>query len=197
MFPDGAWRGVCDQGVEELLARIEAAARFIPRDAAEDDPAFQQIIPYIVFRHKDRYLLTKRLKASSERRLHHLYSLGVGGHVNPPDNAQANPVADGLRREWQEEVQYPGPVTHRLLGLIKDDSTPVGRVHLGLIFLLEGDHPSIAIRETGKLEGTLLTLEDMRAYYLDMESWSQIIYDYLTSHPIPTLLQFEQMTLLV
>ncbi len=196
ILPDVAWRGVRDEGAEEMVARIEASARFMLREAAEDDPAFQQIIPYIVFRHRERYLLTKRLKASTERRLHHLYSLGVGGHVNPPDNAQADPIADGLRREWQEEVQYAGSVAHRLLGLIKDDSTPVGRVHLGLVFLLEGEHPHIAIRETGKLVGTLLTLEEMRAYYLDMESWSQIIYDYLTSHAIPSLVRFEQISLL-
>ncbi len=173
-----------DTGVQDILERLGNSARFRPRAGVEDDPAFQQIIPYIVFRHGERYLLTKRLKASSERRLHHLYSLGVGGHINPPDDVHADPILHGLRREWQEEVNYPGPVAHKLLGLIKDDTTPVGQVHLGLVFLLEGDDPTIEIREQGKLEGALLRLEEMRAYYLDMESWSQILYDYLVSHPV-------------
>jgi predicted NUDIX family phosphoesterase len=179
IFADGRWQGIRDRNLEETLARIGQGGRFMPRRAVEEDPDYQQIIPYIIFRHQDRYLLTKRLKASSERRLHHLYSLGVGGHINPPDNVNADPIADGLQREWLEEVQYLGAIERRLIGVIKDDSTAVGQVHLGLVYLLEGEHPSIQIRETGKMTGALLTLEEMRIYYLDMESWSQLIYDYL------------------
>ncbi len=183
-FSDGAWRGIRDQGVEEAVARFERMGHFRPRQDVEEDPAFQQIATYIVFRHAGRYFLTKRLKASTERRLHHLYSLGVGGHINPPDAVRADPIHDGLWREWQEEIEYPGRVAHRLVGLIKDDSTPVGQVHLGLFFLLEGDRYEIGIRETGKLQGALLSLEEMRAYYLDMESWSQLVYDYLVAHEV-------------
>jgi predicted NUDIX family phosphoesterase len=179
IFPDGPWQGFRDRNLEETLARIEQGGRFMPRRAVEDDPGYQQIIPYILFRHQDRYLLTKRLKASSERRLHHLYSLGVGGHINPPDNVNADPITDGLQREWLEEVQYQGGVERKLMGVIKDDATAVGQVHLGLVYLLEGEHPGVQIRETGKMTGALLTLEEMRIYYLDMESWSQLIYDYL------------------
>ena len=40
--------------------------------------------------------------------------------------------------------------------------------------------PDIAIRETDKLAGQLLTLDEMRIHYLEMESWSQIVYDRLT-----------------
>ena len=86
----------------------------------------------------------------------------------------------GLRREWQEEVVYEGDIAYRLIGAINDQTTPVGRVHVGLIFLVEGDRPEIAIREVDKLAGTLLPLDAMRSYYLDMESWSQLIFDYLT-----------------
>jgi predicted NUDIX family phosphoesterase len=53
-------------------------------------------------------------------------------------------------------------------------------VHLGVVFLVDGDTPNIRIRETDKLAGELLTLEEMRMFYLAMESWSQIVYDRLT-----------------
>jgi predicted NUDIX family phosphoesterase len=53
-------------------------------------------------------------------------------------------------------------------------------VHLALAFLVEGSSPEITIRETNKLAGELLTLEEMRMYYLEMESWSQIVYDELS-----------------
>jgi predicted NUDIX family phosphoesterase len=84
-----------------------------------------------------------------------------------------------VRREWTEEVDYEGEIDAHLLGLINDDSSPVSRVHLALVFLVEGDRPEINIRETSKLAGELLTLDEMRIYYLAMESWSQIVYDRL------------------
>jgi predicted NUDIX family phosphoesterase len=179
VFPDGAWHGFVSEGLERYQRVIREGSFFMPRSEVEDDPTYQQVIPYIVFRHGDRYLLTRRLKASSEKRLRQLFSLGVGGHINPGDVDHGDPVMDGLRREFEEEVEYAGEVNATLLGLINDDSSPVSRVHLALAFLVEGSSAEIRIRETDKLAGELLTLEEMRIYYLEMESWSQIVYDRL------------------
>ncbi len=181
LFQGDEWVGFRDSNLENLLASVRANYRFRLRKEVEEDPSEPQIIPYVVFRHQDRYFLTHRLRRSSERRLRHLYSLGVGGHINPEDvEGAADPIDAGLRREWQEEVVYEGDIAYRLIGAINDQTTPVGRVHVGLIFLVEGDRPEIAIREVDKLAGTLLPLDAMRSYYLDMESWSQLIFDYLT-----------------
>ena len=183
IFPDGAWHGFIYENLDEYLRIIADRPQFKPRGDVEEDPDFQQIIPYVVFRHGDRYLLTRRLKQSTEKRLRHLYSLGVGGHINRDDvdegNRAADPLIQGLRREFEEEVIYEGAWSHRLIGLINDDSNDVSRVHLGVVFEITGDQPGIQIRETGKLEGELLRLEEMKMYYLDMESWSQLIYDHL------------------
>ena len=185
LFGGQEWRGFRDRDLEELLNRIRTSYRFRPRRDVEEDPSEPQIIPYVVFRHEDRYFLTHRLRRSSERRLRHLYSLGVGGHINPEDLAgSADPIEAGLRREWEEEVVYQGRFSTRLLGAINDQTTPVGRVHVGLIFLVEGDRPDISIREVDKLAGALFELDAMRSYYLDMESWSQLIFDYLTRVPV-------------
>jgi len=180
LFPDGAWYGFIAEGLERYQTVIREQSFFMPRAEVEDDPAYQQIIPYVVFRHGDRYLLTRRLRASTEKRLRQLYSLGVGGHINPGDLENGDPIQDGLRREFEEEVEYSGSIDVTLLGLINDDSSPVSKVHLALAFLVEGSSPEIAIRETNKLAGELLTLEEMRMYYLAMESWSQIVYDELS-----------------
>jgi predicted NUDIX family phosphoesterase len=185
VFPDGAWHGFVSHGLERYESIIRERSFFMPRAEVEDDPSYQQIIPYLLFRYEDSYLLTRRLKASSEKRLRQLYSLGVGGHINPGDLDNGDPVQDGMRREWQEEVDYAGHFEASLLGLLNDDSSPVSRVHLGLVFLVEGDRPEIAIREVDKLSGELLRLEEMRIYYLEMESWSQIVYDRLMSSPLP------------
>jgi len=185
LFGADEWVGFRDRDLDGLLASVRRHYRFRPRKEVEDDPTEPQIIPYVVFRHEDRYFLTHRLRRSSERRLRHLYSLGVGGHINPEDvEGAADPIDAGLRREWEEEVVYSGGFQYRLIGAINDQTTPVGRVHVGLIFLVEGDRPEISIREVDKLAGTLLSLDAMRSYYLDMESWSQLIFDYLTRVPV-------------
>lgn len=181
IFPDGAWHGFVTDDLDRYQRLIRDRHLFMPRAEVEDDPNFQQIIPYVVFRHRDRYFLTHRLRASSEKRLRKQFSLGIGGHINPADLQSGDPVLDGLKREWEEEVVYDGHFDARLIGLLNDESAPVSKVHLGVVFLLDGDTPNIAIRETKKLGGELLTLEEMRTFYLQMESWSQIVYDRLSS----------------
>ena len=184
IFPDGAWHGFVDQNLDRHQRVIREKHDFKPRAQVEDDPTYQQIIPYVVFRHGVRYFLTHRLRASSERRLRKQYSLGVGGHINPADLGAGDPILDGLKREWEEEVVYDGRFEARLLGFLNEDSSPVSKVHLGVVFLVDGDSPNISIRETDKLAGELLTLEEMRSFYLQMESWSQIVYDrLLTEEP--------------
>jgi predicted NUDIX family phosphoesterase len=179
IFPDGAWHGFVTEDLDRHQRIIRERHFFKPRSDVEEDPNFQQIIPYVVFKHGDRYLLTHRLRASSEKRLRKQYSLGVGGHINPGDLSGGDPILDGLKREWAEEVVYRGRFDARLLGLLNEESSPVSKVHLGVVFLVEGDSPDIEIRETKKLAGNLLTLDEMRIYFLDMESWSQLVYERL------------------
>src|SRR5205807_3485681 len=161
--PEGTWHGFVSEGLDRVQRLVREGSFFMPRSQVEEAPEYQQVIPYVVFRHRDRYLLTRRLKASSEKRLRQLYSLGVGGHINPADLENGDPVLDGLKREFEEEVEYAGDFQATLLGLINDDSSPVSKVHLALAFLVDGSTPDIAIRETDKLAGELLTLEAMRS----------------------------------
>lgn len=179
IFPDGAWHGLVTVGLERVLRTIRATSEYRPRRLVEDDPSMQQVIPYCVVHHPHdgTYLLTRRLRRSSERRLHHLYSLGVGGHVNPGDGAGGDPVVGGLLREWKEEVVCSSPATARLVAMLNDDTTPVSRVHLGLVFLVEPTVAVTSVREVHKLEGESLSLQAMRRHYLSMESWSQLVFD--------------------
>ncbi len=179
IFPDGAWHGFVTENLDRHQRVIRENYQFKPRAEVEDDPTFQQIIPYVVFRHDHRYLLTHRLRASSEKRLRKQYSLGVGGHINPGDLDGGDPILDGLKREWAEEVVYDGRFEARLLGLLNEESSPVSKVHLGVVFVVDGDSPDIQIRETDKLAGELLTLDEMRIHFLEMESWSQLVYERL------------------
>jgi predicted NUDIX family phosphoesterase len=179
IFPGAVWNGLVTRGLERVLRTIRACSEYRPRHLVEDDPSQQQVIPYCIVHHPedDTYLLTRRLRRSSERRLHNLYSLGVGGHVNPGDGERFDPVVGGRIREWSEEIVCPSGATASLVALLNEDSTPVGRVHLGLVFLVEPAYGPVSVRETDKLEGEIMTLEAMRRHYLSMESWSQLCYD--------------------
>ena len=183
IFPDGAWHGLIARGLERVLRTVHATSEYRPRAEIEDDPELQQIIPYCVVHHAgdDTYLLTRRLRRSSEKRLHHLYSLGIGGHVNPGDGEREDPVVGGLRREWAEEIRSASSARASLVAMLNDDSSPVSRVHLGLVFLVEPADGTVEVREIEKLEGESLSLEAMRRHYLSMESWSQLVFDDLAA----------------
>ncbi|MEW5766427.1 MAG: NUDIX hydrolase [bacterium] len=179
VFKNESWQGLKTDGIDTLLKIIQERHSFLSRHLVEDDPSWQQIIPYIVFRYNHSYLLVKRLEHSAEHRLHHQYSLGLGGHINLEDTQGANPVEAGLWREWAEEVSYEGGLSHSLVGFINDDSREVSRVHLGLFYLFEGYSSLITVLEDHEMIGQLLSLSEIEPFYDKMESWSQIVYDYL------------------
>lgn len=160
-----------------LLRAMSLEGSFLPRPQAEEDPTHRQIIPYALVRHAERFFLMRRTRGGGEARLHNLYTLGVGGHINPED-VGGNPVLDGLRRELLEEV---GITRYKAepVGFIVLDDSPVSRVHAGIVFLVDSqDEPRV--RETNKLEGRLATLDEIKAVYDGLESWSQLVFDWLT-----------------
>lgn len=170
--------GFAKVGPADYLTRIGRHAAFRPRDHVEDDPSLKQIIPYLIVRFEDRLFLFQRSAAGGEARLHGLFSIGVGGHINRSDVAGARDlVAAGLRRELEEELVIGGAWRARLVGVLNDDSNAVGRVHFGLVHVVEVDSPDVAVRESEALSGRLAALEDVLAVRDRMETWSRLILD--------------------
>ncbi len=177
LWPGPGWRGVRVAGVHGILAAALASATFRPRAEAEDDPAWKQLIPYLVLRDGDRVFLMRRTRAGGDARLHDRFTIGVGGHVNPGDAG----IEDALRREWREEIDASFDPEPRLIGLLNDDSDPVGAVHLGVVYEADARGRRVAIRETEKLSGTFQTLEDARSARDRMETWSVLLLDHLSA----------------
>ena len=75
----------------------------------------------------------RRTRAGGDARLHDRWSIGVGGHLNPGDGD----LLGGLRREWDEEVVAGFVPDFRLVGLLNDDTTAVGQVHLGAVYVAD------------------------------------------------------------
>jgi predicted NUDIX family phosphoesterase len=153
-----------------------------PRSQVEEDPGYKQIIPYVVFRSGEGVFCYKRGRSQGESRLHRLRSLGVGGHVSEED-ARGGRTLDAyeaaLRRELDEEVAIESPGRIRRVGLINDDATPVGRVHLGVVHLYELDRPEVTPREDGLADAGFLPIATVRSLRSEFETWSQICVESL------------------
>src|SRR5207302_9579435 len=127
-------------------------AEFRPRSEMESDPSFKQVIPYVVFRCGDSVFCYTRGSSQGETRLHRLRSLGVGGHVDEADadgRATLDAYEAALRRELDEEVEIGCDGAIRRVGLINDDSNPVGQVHLGVVHRYDLQRPAVVPREDG------------------------------------------------
>lgn len=168
-----SWRGVRTAGVEAMLGRVETAGSYVPRPAAEADTSVKQIIPYLILRDGDRTFLMQRTRAGGDARLHDLFTIGVGGHMNPGDDS-----VDGcLVREWGEELVADFVPEFRFVGLLNDDEVEVGRHHLGVVFVADAAGRTVAVRETHKLRGSFERIEVVRAARDKMETWSQFALD--------------------
>lgn len=178
LFPDGkAWHGLKSTGLHEFMTTVTQEKEFHPRSIMETDPRYKQIIPYLVFTHAGKYFLMQRTGQASEQRLKNKYSLGIGGHMRREDFLSSD-IMDWAQREFREEIDYKGTHIVKPLGLLNDDSNPVGEVHIGCVLLLEGDSPDISVKSELR-SGQLVTIEECQPYYDMMETWSKMVLDAL------------------
>ncbi len=153
-----------------------------PRQQVERDPSFKQLIPYVIFRHCggqecESVFEYTRGTGQGEKRLHRKRSVGIGGHISSIDakiGLHGDPYKEGMRRELEEEVSIATPYHGQCVGLINDDLTEVGRVHLGVVHLFDVERPAVQPRESEIVECGFRPIKDMLADLSGFESWSQI-----------------------
>ncbi|HET9783790.1 MAG TPA: hypothetical protein VFP94_02405 [Terriglobales bacterium] len=181
LWGQGEFQGVKVGGTAWLEYVFEPRhSRFLPRAAAEQDPAWKQIIPYIVLACDDKVFCYRRGQRSTETRLRALRSVGLGGHIRHSDDslfsAPGWPAYEAaLRRELEEEVELQAPIRRqRLVGLINDDATEVGKVHLGLIHILELAEPRVRAREQKIAGGQFAPVAKLQRECEEFESWSAL-----------------------
>jgi predicted NUDIX family phosphoesterase len=175
VLDEAGWYGLRTDGLDAFVAALERDGRYEPRDAMEADPSFKQVIPYLVLRDGPRYFLMQRTAAGGDARLHGRYSIGVGGHLNPGDGG----LLGGLRREWSEEIVAGFVPEFRLVALLNDDTTEVGAVHLGAVYVADAAGRPVAIRETHKLSGSFVDAAAVAAVAERLETWSRLTFEFL------------------
>jgi predicted NUDIX family phosphoesterase len=175
----GVFQGFCPRIADYLPALLDPAhLRYLPRSLAETNPTFKQLIPYIVLRCRDRIFCYTRGKAGGEARLRALRSLGIGGHICAEDSESSDdPYRAGLLRELEEEVFLDSAYSERIIGLINDDLTPVGQVHLGIVHVLDLDEPKVRHRDEALADGGFASLAQLCQLRDEFETWSQFLIE--------------------
>ncbi len=156
---------------------------FLARAAAEIDPGHKQIIPYALIAHGDRVLHYVRGKKAGEQRLVAKGSIGIGGHMNDTDESlfawDENAYRAGVEREVKEEIEISSPYEDKIVALLNDDSTEVGRVHLGIVHVFRLAEPKVEKRESMIKGLAFLSRTELLGRRDNLETWSQICVDSL------------------
>ena len=156
---------------------------FVPREEAENDPTRKQIIPYVLLVFGDKVLYYVRGKKAGEQRLVAKGSIGIGGHMNETDESlfalDEAAYRAGVEREVNEEIKIDTAFEDRIVALLNDDTTEVGRMHLGIVHVFKLAEPKVVKREAMITGLTFLAKEELLVRRDTMESWSQICLDSL------------------
>jgi len=152
---------------------------FLLRDRAENAPEFKQIIPYQIFRCKNRFFTYQRGSKVGEQRLTGRLSMGIGGHLNSKDSQNGvmtfQAYMEGLLREQVEELADSRVESITFAGWINDESDAVGQVHLGAVHVCQvADPKNVQLRTNGE-DITLygwLTAEEITERKERFEPWS-------------------------
>ncbi|MGH9535518.1 MAG: hypothetical protein ACRD2E_11745 [Terriglobales bacterium] len=185
LFGGRPLQGVAAGGGAWLACLLDPAhTRFVRRAEAEEDPSWKQVIPYVILHcgagADTKVFCYSRGAGSGEARLRALRSIGLGGHINPADEGlfqgAAQAYGAAVERELAEEVEIAAPVMRRrICGVLNDDSTPVGRVHVGVIHLWDLAAPRVRPRER---QIAAAGFRDLAALRRDgaagFETWSQL-----------------------
>lgn len=165
-------------------ARILSHYQYMKRGLAEKDPTFKQPIGYcLIVNSRDNsifaYQRASQDKHYGEKRLQGKWSLGIGGHIEECDSKNGNPLFESMIREIGEEVEISPPCNPqalRVLGYINEETTDVGKVHFGILYLLETQASAILPKAREIFHGDFRRLEDVEFMMntLTFEDWSKI-----------------------
>jgi predicted NUDIX family phosphoesterase len=176
--------GLINTDLDRLSKRFNQICYSFTRRKAEDDNTKIQLISVFVVKFKKKYLTFKRTKRLPESRLHGFYSVGFGGHISPEDLMplfnifDPNSLETFILRELSEEIKLSYLPSIKFRGLLYDNSKPVSKIHLGIVYDVSLKNPVYEIGEKGFLmDPKFEDITKIKKRINDFENWSQIIID--------------------
>jgi predicted NUDIX family phosphoesterase len=178
----GVFQGI-NLEVEKYLPALTNPANliYLNRSEAEQDRRYKQLIPYVLLVCNDRLLRYRRGRGGEEKRLHGLYSVGIGGHISDEDHGLFSTgigYYEGMRREVMEEVAID-EVRQATVAVINDDSTEVGYVHFGVVHIMGAANETAAGRRNGIVAPEFISIAEATADAASYESWSRLCLENL------------------
>jgi predicted NUDIX family phosphoesterase len=182
----GSFHGLNFEPEKYLRALLSSGNNFfLARAQAENDPTHKQIIPYAIIAHGDTVLHYVRGKKAGEQRLVAKGSIGIGGHMSEVGDkflwhsSDEETYRAGVEREVNEEITIETSFEDRIVALLNDDTTEVGRVHLGIVHVFRLAEPKVTKREAMITNVAFLTKDELLARRDSLETWSQLCVDSL------------------
>jgi predicted NUDIX family phosphoesterase len=165
------------QMIESFLTNV----KFLPRNKAEQNTDYKQIIPYIVIENEFKQIAAYKRKGN-ESRLHKLWSIGFVGHIEYADVENkfcTETIKKAALRELKEE--FSDKVNYELIfkGIINEEITDVGKNHLGFVFkTLAKKNEYIDSKEIGNIEWVNIHNINLSEF----ELWSQMAFELIINH---------------
>ena len=182
IFLNGEWDGLNDKDFMNLLDTVRQKHVFLPRWDIEENPEWQQIIPFGVFVAIKHIFSYVKADGSPEKRLVGERISGIGGHLRQSDIVDYGNLLQWFEREWNEEIRYEGSPFIWPIGVIHDKSRPVSACHLGFVFLVYGSKMNLQIKAFEEIaEAKFLTLDELEKCP-DIENWSRLVVNHLKKY---------------
>lgn len=185
LFRDDYFEGFKPGNETNYVSRILEKFQWMKRTVAENDPRYKQPVAYSIITNpalKQVFVYQRSFqdKKYPEKRLQGKWSWGVGGHIEKLDVKSGDPILASRSRELKEEVEICGSVNSKVLGYINNDTDEVGRVHFGILYIVETDARIIKPKDPEVESGALMTLKEIDKIFSSpkctIEEWSKIAF---------------------
>jgi len=168
LFGNDLFEGFKQYHEVDYESRILRNLKIMKRGDVENNPNYKQPIGYTIVINSNlgkvfAYQRSSKDKEYSEKRLQGKWSLGFGGHIEPLDSKDGNSIRESILREvTQEELEIFGYTEYpAVLGYINDDSDSVGKVHFGILYLINTNATKVEPKDSEIAEIRLKTINEL------------------------------------
>jgi len=182
-FDTDYFEGFKPRNEVDYESRILKNFCYMKRRLAEKDPTYKQPISYSIIvnptlKQVFAYQRSARDSKYSEKRLQGKWSWGIGGHIEKFDTQNGNPIHTSMLRELKEEVEINGTIKPKILGYINNDSDEVGKVHFGILYVIETNAKIVKPKDPEIDNGKLRPIRELKktcsSPEFTLEEWSRI-----------------------